>query len=84
MSDDFNDASIVDGARSHCLCTAGAPGWAAVVVVDSEGRENFALADIAAIDDVAVEFDPQCRDTVPHEQLGALPLHVWLKVWENV
>jgi hypothetical protein len=71
---------IIDGSRSHCLCTAGMPGWAAATLIDADGRESYAVVNMSEIDDETVRFDPAARD-IQHEQDDTLPVDVFVRVW---
>jgi hypothetical protein len=78
---DYDDALIIDNDRSCWLCSAGAAGcWAAVVLVDPQGRDSFAIVDMGALDNQAEMFYPEARD-IQHEQLGYLPADVFVRVW---
>jgi hypothetical protein len=66
-------ASIIDDARTTCLCDVGRPGYIAATAITAEGREHLVLAELNAIGDEHVLYDPTCTD-IAHEQLGPLPL----------
>jgi hypothetical protein len=67
------NTSLIDDARTICLCDVGQPGYIAATAITAEGREHLVLAELDAIGDEHVLYDPTCTD-VTHEQLGALPL----------
>ena len=72
-SDIDDTRAAVDLARSVCLCTYGAPGFALVVAVDADGVEHLVMAEVSGMNtDDGRDFDLRCAH-VPHEQIGALP-----------
>lgn len=67
-----DDAHIVDGSRTRCLCDVGGPGYWAATAVAADGSEYLVIAELDSLGDGA-PYDAACS-TVGHEQLGPLPL----------
>jgi hypothetical protein len=63
----------IDERRSACLCDVGAPDYAAVTAVDTDGTTHFVLARRDRIGDGQTTYDAACPDVV-HEQTGDLPI----------
>ncbi|MCV7100915.1 MULTISPECIES: hypothetical protein [Mycobacterium] len=68
-----NNWGIIDPNRTAALSDVGAPDYDAATVVSADGAANLVLVCRNSIDDERALYDSQCR-SVPHEQLGALPL----------
>lgn len=66
------NASLIDYARSACLCDVGQPDYAAVTAVRPDGTVVLVLADRGRIGDPTATVNATCP-TAPHEQDGPLP-----------
>lgn len=64
--------SIVDFARSVCLCDVGLPGIGASVCVADDGQADLVLIDGALLDGKQSTYDPTTPQA-PHEQTGPMP-----------
>ncbi len=62
--------ALIDHERSMCLCSEGAPGYAACVLIAEDGREDFVLVHQELIGYGG--YNPATPDA-PHEQPGPLP-----------
>jgi hypothetical protein len=67
------DASLIDDARTRCLCDVGRDDYIAATAVAADGSEHLVLARCDALGDENVRYDPTCAH-VSHEQLGPLSL----------
>ena len=67
------NASFIDNCRTVCLCVAGCEDYVAATAIAADGSEHLVLAQLDAIGNPDVGYDPNCS-AIAHEQLGALPL----------
>lgn len=70
-----DEESIIDNARSWCLCVAGRDDhdFIAAVAVGVDGSEHLVLAERSTLGKEDVRYHPGCPD-VEHEQIGPLPI----------
>jgi hypothetical protein len=64
--------SVIDPARSTCLCDVGRPDYLAATAVAADGSNHLLLAHVDDIGDESVTYNHRCPDA-PHEQPGPLP-----------
>ena len=64
--------SLVDYARTACLCAASNADYLAALVVEADGTERLVLVEKASIGDPDAGYNAACPDA-PHEQTGPLP-----------
>jgi hypothetical protein len=67
-----DNTNFIDNDRTRCLCDVGQTDYLAATAVAADGSTHLLLAQVDAIGDGNVRYDPTCRD-IPHEQLGTLP-----------
>jgi hypothetical protein len=67
------NTSYLDDDHSSCLCDVGGDGYAAATAVAADGSTHLLLAQVDAIGDDRVTYDPTCQGAA-HEQTGPLPL----------
>ncbi|MED5814481.1 hypothetical protein VST63_19160 [Mycolicibacterium sp. 050232] len=77
--------SLIDPARSACLCPAGLPGYHAVVAITEDGTADLVLVDLdlmarGGTDNVYYDTKRQA----PHEQLGRAPHDVLERIWGDL
>jgi hypothetical protein len=65
--------SIIDDARTTCLCDVGGPpGYIAATVVSTAGVATYLLAAVEFLGDPSATYDANCAEAA-HEQTGPLP-----------
>jgi hypothetical protein len=65
--------SIIDDARTTCLCDVGGdPGYVAAAVVSAAGATTYLLASVESLGDPSATYDAHCSEAM-HEQTGPLP-----------
>lgn len=71
-------SSVVDWARTACLCQSGMPGYVAAVAVAEDGTESLWLVDEPQLS----RPDAPCGDPCQrHEQVGRLPRGFRDRIW---
>jgi len=76
-----DNANLIDDDRTRCLCDVGQPDYLAATAVAADGATHLLLAQVDAIGDETVRYDPTCS-AVRHEQTGPLPPGVQYRVWQ--
>jgi hypothetical protein len=70
--------SLLDRARSACLCDVGLPDYVAAVCVDVDGADRLWLVSETELE---AEYARCGRADQPHEKLGRLPHAVRERIW---
>lgn len=65
------DVSLVDYARTTCLCDAGNPDYLAALVVEADGTERVVLAEKASIGDPKARYNATCHRPPPRADRAA-------------
>jgi hypothetical protein len=72
VRDISDNVSMIDDARTVCLCGDGLPGYVAAVLVARDGREDLVLVRTELLGDGVSTYRHDARGAL-HEQTGELP-----------